>query len=156
MPAVKVITLCAVPKMIDLPPMEILDRDKNDGTTKIEKFKAYIRGPGCPVPIVIETDQVFNRYDTEYPKAEEREQISITEYIAKARRADLVMRRDLLLEIIVPKLKVEDANILANTPDGEKILVDTEWFSPRISVDSEEEEEEEESEKGNLEDGTGE
>lgn len=132
-------TLRAVPETF-MEPIEIVDRiNSTDEEVKtiVKLHRVYVKGDGTPVPIVIETDRVFAEYDDNYPDEDELAAISsITQRIAKTRRANLLMHRDLLMEVVAG-LDIEDADVLAGTDAGEDLLIRAKWLSARVPEDAE-------------------
>lgn len=94
------------------------------------EVKFYMRGPGCPVPVVIEADRLFAEYEQNFPRTDDDEGnvTANAEYLHRAHRAELLLRRDLLMVISRPILSVEIADLLANADEGVEVLRATEWF----------------------------
>jgi hypothetical protein len=126
--------------------IEVLEGDK----PVKQKFVGYVKGPGCPVPVVIETEQIWAEYEENYPTIEERtkaleranEGLGIQGYMSKIRRADFLLRRDLLCAVFVG-MSTEIADVLAGNEDGAFLLNDGEglgWFvttEPETTEDGE-------------------
>ena len=119
----------AIPKRIRLS----IDCLSDDGeTTETREFWGYVAGPGSPDPIVIEVDNINDEYDENYPTVENRNDMSDMRYLARARRANLLRYRDLLLAVI-PGLQEVDANTLASPEsDGLKILEELGYYKPAV------------------------
>ena len=111
--AVEPTKFTAIPKYIKIA-IEILDVTKDDDSTVTEVFKIYTKGPGCPVPIVIETDNIYADYEENYPNEGQRKELNTDRYLAAARRANLLMYRDMLVAISEPNIPMDAANSLAN------------------------------------------
>lgn len=130
-------TVRAIPTFLRVP-IEILDRESEiEDATIIQIFKVYTKGNGTPTPIVIETDRIFEEYEDNYPDAETYATLkSVPAKIAHTRRANLLMRRD-LLHTVIENFNIEDANILSNSEAGEELLIQAGWLDakPDISND---------------------
>lgn len=113
--------------------------------TKI--FVGYERGPGTPVPVQIEVDQLDAEHQGQIPTDEDRTNLSIAEYLNKWRRANMLLRRN-LLQAVVRNLDVESANALAKDDDGPgfQLLVQLGWLEPKATDDDAESENKEEGE----------
>lgn len=102
--------------------------------TKTEICVAFEQGSGCPVPIQIEVDRIRVEYRSEIPTDQDRDSMTLEEYLNKWRRVNYLLRRNLLLAI-VRNLDPESANVLAaEDADGARILFRTGW----IDVDPDE------------------
>jgi hypothetical protein len=149
-------TIRAVPEFF-VEPIEIIDREHstNEELATITKlFRVYVKGDGTPVPVVIETDRVFSEYDENFPDDEQLAAIKgISGRIAVTRKANLIMHRDLLMEV-VEGLDIEDANILAGLPAGEDLLIKAKWLSERVPT-IDDDVEDDDAEKGEAENVTG-
>lgn len=92
----------------------------------------YFRGEGCPVPVVIETERVYAEYESRYPTANDRQNLSDEEYLAKAREANLLLYRDLLVNCSDPNIDPNIANFMIGTSDtnsyGMQILEEAGWY----------------------------
>lgn len=116
--------------------------------TKI--YIGYESGVGCPVIVAMEVARIEAEYRENYPSLEDREVISTAEYLMKARRANHLLRRNLLCHV-VKDLPQEDADVLCNDDaDGLKILVRLGYMSDPDAVDNEVETEEEETAEGEV------
>ena len=93
-----------------------LDSSKDNNETITEQFWGYFKGSGCPVPIVMELDNINIEYENDYPDPSERESLGDAAYIAKARRANFIRFRDMLVTV-VPGLSMEVANVLVSPDD---------------------------------------
>lgn len=148
--------LIVIPQFVefDLP---MFNEDGEEVSRQI--FKCYVRGPGCPVPVVIETDEMFSAWEETHPGSNDDDSISSTQYIARAQRAELILRRDLLTRITRPSMDFDTANIIANTEQGMQILRKTGWFRTPVedpATPDEEEDTEGEVERVSNNDATGE
>lgn len=148
-------TFTAIPRFQRLP-IRVLNLEKYDEwlnsdpalnlempfITKI--FIVYEKGIGCPVPVQIEVDQLDVDYRAAIPTDEERETLSSVEYITKWRRANTLLRRNLMLAV-VKGMDMESANILASEDDNgnseaRRIAELTGWMTPReLDNDNDEE-----------------
>jgi hypothetical protein len=105
--------------------------------TRTEIYVAYEQGSGCPVPIQIEVDRIRVEYRSELPTDQDRDNMSLEEYLNKWRRVNYLLRRNLLLAV-VRKLNPDSANVLAmEGADGARILFRCGW----IDIDPDEQEE---------------
>ena len=130
-------TFRAIPTFLRFP-IEILDRESEiEDATITRIFKVYTKGNGTPTPIVIETDRVFEEYEDNYPSDEEYTALSIPAKLARTRRANLLMRRDLLC-IVIEDFDIEDANVLANSAEGEDLLIKAGWLDVKPTLIDEE------------------
>lgn len=134
--------------------IEILDPEKDDGSTIKKIIVGYVRGPGCPVPVAIEIDRINAEYDREFPSPEQRNEMTSFEYFHAAKRADLISRRDFLAAVILGAHPDDDyINLLAaDNAGGVEILTELGWYSAAVS----EEEKEADEDKGEGKNGTGE
>ena len=121
--------------------------------TKTQILIGYEKGPGCPATIVMEVDGIETEYETLLPNREElgTEEtpgtLTTNEYYDKLRRANMLLRRNLLLAVI-RGLDLESANVLANEDaQGNTMLIQLGWIPDR-SVPAEKEEENKEEGEG--------
>lgn len=131
-------------------PIEVLDLERvkeweqsEDLTapppTKVQIFVVYIKGPGTPVPVQIEVDNIETEYAAEVPTEEDYNTLSANQYSDKWRRCNMLLRRNLLLAI-VRGLDPDSANILAHedNKDGRELLVRGGWIAPRPELETDE------------------
>lgn len=139
--------LRAIPEYI-VQEVEWLDMDAGDidsGT-----FKFFVKGPGCPVPVVLETDQLIEDYynadifeghkiltEEEWTALGNEEKIKYNnesqKRLNKHRRAELEFRRDLLRAISRPELPLDAANVLASEDSpGYELLVKCKWYNDSV------------------------
>lgn len=154
-------TFTAIPSIVRLP-ISVIDKtrydewlasDDLDSTppTITQIYVGYSKGAGCPVPVQIEVDGIETEYEAQIPTPEERGEnssLSINELVDKWRRANFLLRRNLLLAVI-KNLDPDDANVLANEAGGgREILIKLGWVSApeeeqQITVENKEEGEDE-------------
>ena len=132
-------------------------------------FIAYERGLGCPVPIAMEVDRIFEEYQSELPTPEQRmaaleaaqseenpDYSALNLYVRKQRRANVLLRRN-LLSTVIKQLDLDDANNMldpeGNGP-GEELLFDLGWLERPEATNENENENVENEQEG--EDETGE
>lgn len=149
-------TFSAVPSFIRMP-ITVLDREKledwiengaldSSPPTITKIFIVYTQGPGTPVPVQFEVDKIEDEYQDQIPTTEDQTNLTAREYIAKWRRANTLLRRNLLLAIC-PKLDPDDANILAHEDPktlscfGRIILERAGWIAPQTTDETTDEEE---------------
>lgn len=143
----------AIPKRVKLTFTYLEDPNADDEKIVTEKFWAYYKGAGCPTPIVLELDNIDVRYEQDYPDPTERETLSGEEYVARARRANYIRFRDMLVAV-VPGLPIEAANVLVSPDDdgnspGLKALEMLGYRQPLVET-ADEEESSEGSDKGEV------
>lgn len=138
-------TYTAIPDITRMP-IKVLDLERYDEwlespdldapvpmITRI--FVVYGKGPGTPVPIQMEVDQIEAEYSNNIPTDEDRESMSANEYLNKWRRVNMLLRRNLLLAVI-RGLDQESANVLAaedenGNGEGRRILEQRGWIESR-------------------------
>lgn len=138
------IRFVAIPKKTKFQ-IEIEDPSDSDKTI-LQDYFIYHKGAGCPMPVVIDTEQLFIDYDNMYPTPEQRESMTTTEYLQAATKANLILYRDLLMTVTYPQMSADIANILVNDPTDEaglKLLVMSGWRAEPVAMPSQEEETEE-------------
>ena len=124
--------------------------DENPDNTKISDHKIYHKGSGCPAPVVIEMDNVFADYEENYPTPQDRKTLSVDRYLAKARRANILMYRDTLVATTFPPLSFDAANSLANDEENEsglRLLIIAGWKDEPVPMPDNSEEQSEVEEK---------
>jgi hypothetical protein len=144
--------------------IEILDKEEIKDGELIQTFKTvslivWVKGPGCPVPVVIDTDEIIASYEDNYPSGDESQTLSAVKFVAKARRAELLLRRDLLTTVceLAPQHAddndiIEIANILAaEDADGTKILQKAKWYRSNVQTTTDNEDEDEDATEGEVE-----
>lgn len=110
--------------------------EDEDGETVT--LKGYKKGPGCPLPVLLDVDEALCVLDENEPTADERPtfpddgppvsgSIPIRRYVAKAEAAERTLRR-MMLEAVIPGLTLEQANVLASD-DGpwKDMLIELGW-----------------------------
>lgn len=92
-------------------------------------FVMYAKGPGCPVPVQIEIDQIETDYIAACPTEEDEKTLTMNQIADKYRRANLLLRRNLLLAT-VKGLDIDSANAMcADGAGGREILVSRGWLA---------------------------
>lgn len=102
--------------------------------TFIQNLVGYVRGPGCPVPIMIETEQAWAIWEEGRPSEAELRDASLSK-MAEVVAAERVLRRELLCAVL-PGLEPDEANYLCND-DGpwREILSELGWWSSPTEAD---------------------
>lgn len=120
---------------------EITENDKPPTITQI--FVVWTKGPGTPVPVQIEVDQIETEYTQNQPTEADRENLTVLEYYDKWRRVNMLLRRN-LLSAVVNGLGMDNANYLASDDDGpgRKILEKAGWLAVREEMPVDETEDE--------------
>lgn len=97
----------------------------------------YVKGPGCPIDVLIAYDEAVADAEDEYPSADERETLRPSRYHARLMRADRILRRG-LLQAVIPGLDMDTANLLASD-DGpwNAILTELGWWDTAPAETSE-------------------
>lgn len=118
--------------------------ERDDGETVA--LAGYKKGPGCPLPILIEVDEALATVSENEPTAEEAGSagdptadppipptpgtISPQRYYARLMYAERTLRR-MMLQAVIPGLTIEDANVLASDEGPWKeILIELGWRQP--------------------------
>lgn len=118
--------------------------------TEVVTFWGYEKGPSCPVPIVIEVDNVYLEYEEDYPNTEEQEKLGLDKSVVAQKKANMLLYRNLLMTVI-PGLPAEIANILASPGGtGMKILEELGYYQP-IELMPESESDSENTKEGEVE-----
>lgn len=143
------ILFVAIPKKTKFQ-LQVENPNYSEGTSEtiIEDYIIYHKGPGCPVPVVIDVEQLYIEYDKNYPTPEQRETLSIDEYLALASRANMILYRDILMTATVPQLTADLANTLANdeaNESGLKILTIAGWKAEPVAMPTSEDKSESDS-----------
>ena len=139
-------TFTAIPSFIRMP-ITVLDMEKygewlQSDITEDDKppmmtriFIVWTKGPGTPVPVQIEVDQIETEYTQNQPTEADSENMSVLEYYDKWRRVNMLLRRN-LLSTVVEGLGMDNANYLAadDEGDGRKILEKAGWVQKREEV----------------------
>lgn len=127
-------------RVIDVEAIDPNNTEVEETPTKTQIFIGYEKGPGCPVPIALEVDRIQDEYEEEYPSSEERTTMGLSKYVTRARRANTLLRRNLLLAVI-RDLDITQADILAATDDdgngeGVRILRRLGWMDTPIETET--------------------
>lgn len=120
--------------------------EHEDGETVA--LAGYRKGPGCPLPILIEVDEALATVEENEPTAEEAGTpridngpgrdptpaipgtLSPRRYLSKLMFAERTLRR-MMLQAVIPGLTVEDANVMASDEGPWKdILIELGWRQP--------------------------
>jgi hypothetical protein len=90
---------------------------------------AYVKGPACPISVLIEADEAINEWEENFPTDEDRKTLKPRQWLAKHNRAERILRRDLLCAVI-PGLTPDHAGVLA-ADDGEwqTLLIELGWWA---------------------------
>lgn len=126
-------------------PITIIDPEKDDNSTITRIFKVYHKGAGCPLPLVIEVEDLWLTYTESIPNAEQQAAMSESRYYNAINRASLIVRRDLLC-LVTEGLLPEDANVLVSPDEnreseGQNILIQTGWLdkiNPQVEENDDE------------------
>lgn len=95
---------------------------------EIVELVGYVRGPGCPMPVYLQVQEVAAERQDHLPTADEREKLSPHRLMVKYVRANMIERRG-LLQAVIPGLTEDQANILSADDGGwHEILVDLGWW----------------------------
>lgn len=131
-------TFTATPSIVRLP-ITVLDVEKYEDwmqngdlesppPTITRLFVCYEKGPGTPVPVQIEIDQIEQEYTDHSPTDEDFANLSAAEYVTKWRRVNMLLRRNMLLNV-VRGLDPDSANVLAHEDGaGREILQRLGWI----------------------------
>lgn len=111
-------------------------------------LEVYCKGPGVPLPVLIDMDDALATLDENEPTEDERPTfaagappvpgiISIRRYLAKAQYAERTLRREMLQAVSKTPLSVDHANVLASD-DGpwKDILIETGWRTPDADTEA--------------------
>lgn len=117
-------------------PITVLDVEKyhswlNDESLTVDSnppmitkvFVAYSKGPGTPVPVQIEIDQIITEYLGLVPTDTDKETLSDNQYYDKSNRANMLFRRNMLLAV-VRGMDEDSANVLAHDSGAGRVILE--------------------------------
>ena len=130
---IEIIDMNKIEDVNDLAPGDSLVEDYSLPTIR-RAYLGYVKGPGTPVPVEIGVNRIHSEYDENRPSPEEAATMSTNEAYYRFKRANDILRRDWLCEV-VRGLEVEAADSLVTDGTSDTILRALGWMDAVSNIE---------------------